>query len=102
MVKFEVSAVQKGMIEIYKLYAIYGDGENGQTKLLIVGSSSNAEEVEVPVIDITKSDQPSRHYYEDTCAADVCEDFGIDPQTAHYIDDYDDFELTFHYDEKED
>lgn len=101
MVKFEVNRVINGLTEIKNLYAIHGSNKTNNPKLLIVGSQINYGD-ELPVIDITDSYHAARCYFEDTCAADVCEDFGIDPQTALYISNYNAFELIFHYDEEED
>lgn len=101
MVEFEVSRIINGLTEIKALYAIHGNDKANNPKLLIVGSQIDSGD-ELPVIDITDKYHAARCYFEDTCAADVCEDFGIDPQTALYIDDYRDFNLKFQFDEGED
>lgn len=101
MVKFEVNKVINGLTKIEILYAIYGKDEANELKLLIVGYQVDGSD-KLPVIDITSNFHDTCCYSKDTPAADVCKDFGINPQTAHYIDSYDDFELVFHYDKKED
>jgi hypothetical protein len=101
MVRFEVNKVINGRTGIKNLYAIHGSNETGEPKFLIVGSQVG-ENNKLPVIDITSSFHDTCYYFEDTPAVDVCEDFGIEPQTAHYIDSYDDFELVLRYDKRGD
>lgn len=102
MIRFDLSLEINGDVKISRLYAIYGNDEHGTRKLLIVGHPFNAGQYIFPVIDLTCPLQPCKFYREQDCAADVCEAFGVNPQTARYLNDYDSFSLIFRHDEKED
>lgn len=102
MVKFDISRMTNGLTEIGSLYAIYGEDHDGRTRLLVIGYPETAMRIEVPVIDLTSPLQTCRYYNKEESAADVCDDFGIDSQTARYLEDYTAFTLILQHDEGED
>ena len=102
MVKFDISRMTNGLTEIGNLYAIYGENREGRTRLLVIGQPETAMHIKVPVIDLTCPLQTCHYYDKEDSAADVCDDFGIDSQTARYLDDYAAFTLIFQHDEGED
>lgn len=102
MVKFDISRTTNRLTEIGNLYAIYGEDHEGRIRLLVVGYPETAMRTEVPVIDLTCPLQTCHYYDKEDSAADVCDDFSIDSQTARYLDDYAAFTLIFQHDEGED
>lgn len=100
MVEFDIGTVIKEPVEIGDLYAIYGENYEGRTRLLVIGLSAAA--AGVSVIDLASPLQTCRYYNKEESAANVCDDFGIDSQTARYLDDYTAFTLIFQHDEEED
>lgn len=102
MVKFDISRTTNRLTEIGNLYAIYGEDHEGRIRLLVIGYPETAMRTEVPVIDLTCPLQTCHYYDKEDSAADVCDDFGIDSQTARYLEDYAAFTLIFQHDEGED
>lgn len=101
MVEFNARRKTQGKIEIGNLYVIYGNDNDEEPRLLIVGGCEDITGTDIPVIDVTAGSHLSRYYSGDTSAADVCKDFEINPLTAQYIDDYDAFTLVFQCDEED-
>lgn len=101
MVNFETNIVASKQIEVQELYAIYGRDKENSQKLLIIGDQFYGSE-EIPVIDVTSGCHTAHCYLNGTDVVDVCEDFGISPYSARYIYDYEDFNLIFQCDERED
>lgn len=101
MVEFDIGTVISGLVEIGDLYAIYGENREGRTRLLVIGRPATAADVDVPVIDLTSPLQTCRYYSKEESAADVCDDFDINTQTARYLDEYMSFTLIFQHDEEE-
>lgn len=102
MVEFNTHIETQEIIEIGNLYAIYGNDNDGEPRLLIVGGCEDITGTDIPVIDVTAGSHLSRYYSGDINAADVCADFEINPQTARYLDDYASFTLIFQHDEGDD
>lgn len=101
MVEFETNTGIDSKIEIQFLYAIRGVDERGMERLLVVGKSGTWRS-ERPVIELTSCLHTCKFYDKKTSAAEVCEAFGINPQTASYFYDYEDFSLVFRPSKKED
>lgn len=101
MVEFDIGTVISEQVEIGNLYAIYGENHEGRTRLLVIGWPATTANVNVPVIDLTSPLQTCRYYSKEESAADVCDDFDINTQTARYLDDYMSFTLIFQHDEEE-
>lgn len=101
MVEFDIGTVISEQVEIGNLYAIYGENHEDRTRLLVIGWPATTANVNVPVIDLTSPLQTCRYYSKEESAADVCDDFDINTQTARYLDDYMSFTLIFQHDEEE-
>ena len=102
MVEFDINERANKDIEVRFLYGIYGEDAHGIKHLLIIGHPFNAGQYIFPVIDLTDPLQPCKFYQKNDRAGDICEIFGINPQTARYLDDYASFTLIFQHDEGDD
>ena len=108
MVEFDIIGTEKEKITINRLYGIYGKDSTDNSKLLIIGNFVAVRDDEgqkkccCPVIEISHLSQRSGIYPADTPADELCKDFNIEPQSAHYLWDSEAFLLTFHYEVEED
>lgn len=101
MVEFDTSPEKKKIIDLIEsLYAICGEDEKGTTRLLVFGYEFASSKI--PVTELTSPLQHCRRYGKWDSITKICEDFGINPQTARYFDDYNSFALTFRPNQKED
>lgn len=101
MVEFDTSPEKKKIIDLIEsLYAICGEDEGGKTRLLVFGYEFAS--AKIPVIELTSPLQSCRRYGKWDSITKICEDFGINPQTARYFDDYNSFALMFRSNQKED
>lgn len=100
MIEFKVNSEKNSEIDLSSLYAICGEDGDRKTRLLVVGYLCYSSKI--PVTDLTSLLHFCRLYDRGDNVEEVCKDFGINPQTAHYFDDYNSFALMFRPNKKED
>ena len=100
MIEFEVNSEKNSERELSSLYAICGEDEDRKTRLLVIGYLDYSSKI--PVTDLTSPIHSCRFYDREDNVEEVCKDFGINPQTARYFDDYNSFVLMFRPNKKED
>ena len=100
MIEFEINSEKNSKIDLLSLYAICGEDEDRKTRLLVIGYLDYSSKV--PVTDLTSPLHSCRLYDRGDSVEEVCKDFGINPQTARYFDDYNSFALVFRPNRKED